>query len=69
MTDLFKDRLHQRIAVTAQYLGWSPDTFWAATPQECTDALSDPHADPAADPIIPISRSDIHKLMENDCDG
>ena len=69
MIRLFKDGLYQRLALTAQYLGWTPDTFWAATPQECSDALSNPHADRSADPITPINRSDLQHLMENDSDG
>lgn len=45
-------------------LGWSPDTFWNATPAELAAALTpDSEAQPQ-----PLGRADLTRLMEMDHD-
>lgn len=69
MSQLFADGLGQRIALAAQFLGWTPDIFWSATPQECGSALSDWQLDQTTDPATALTRSDLQQLLESDCDG
>lgn len=57
------------MALTAQYLGWTPDIFWAATPQECNAALTDPHAAEFDGGAPPITRSDVKNLLELENNG
>lgn len=64
MTKRFAASLSQPIALSAQYLRWSPDCFWRATPAELTAALQDPAAR-AADPM---SWADIQHLLEREKD-
>ena len=58
-------RIPRLAALSAQVLGWSPDTFWRATPADLALALSDPHT-----PIdAPLSRTDLETLLEQDRHG
>ncbi len=50
--------------LTMRLLGWSPDTFWHATPAELAAALApDSEAQPQ-----PLGRADLARLMEMDHD-
>ena len=39
---MFGERARRLAVMAAQLLGWSPDTFWNATPAELCDALMPP---------------------------
>ena len=58
-------RIPRLAALSAQALGWPPDTFWRATPADLALALSDPHAPADA----PLSRADLETLLEQDRHG
>lgn len=45
MNEDFTHQARHFYGVAARMLGWTPDTFWAATPAELTDALTDPAAE------------------------
>jgi Phage tail assembly chaperone protein, TAC len=47
--------------LAAQWLGWRPAEFWAATPAELAAALS-----PATTQAGPLTRTDLTRLMEHD---
>ncbi|QCI93540.1 phage tail assembly chaperone [Novosphingobium sp. EMRT-2] len=49
----------------ALLLGWSPDTFWTATPEELATVLA------AFAPVEAggIDRAGLNAMMERDCDG
>jgi hypothetical protein len=64
VSETYARQLPRLIAVAAQYLGWKPDEFWAATPRELHAALSDPSQ--AASELI--SLADIQHLLERDSD-
>lgn len=49
------------IPLAARALGWTPDTFWAATPADLAAALADPAA-----PAAPLTRADLDHLLEHD---
>lgn len=51
-------------ALAAQALGWTPETFWHATPAELATALGP--VTPAAEGM---ARSDLETLMERDSDA
>lgn len=65
MTSKFADRLIRLNAMAAQILKWSPDQFWAATPEELHSAI----ADPGTVPADLIDRDEIEHLMELERDG
>jgi uncharacterized phage protein (TIGR02216 family) len=39
---MFGDSARRLAGVAAQWLGWTPETFWNATPTELSDALALP---------------------------
>ncbi len=49
---------------TALLLGWRPDEFWRATPQELADALDALSAPAGGSRAEPMARTDLTKLME-----
>lgn len=61
MSERFGVRALALIPLAARVLGWTPDTFWAATPADLAAALADPAAPPA-----PLSRADLDRLLEHD---
>ncbi len=55
---------------TALLLGWRPDEFWRATPDELADALRAlGEATTGIGGASPIDRADIRQLMEAFPDG
>lgn len=59
-------RSAQRIcAIVCRNLGWRPVDFWAATPAEIANILSDP----AQEPNAGINREKLLDLMERDDNG
>ncbi len=59
MSDRFGARALTLLPLAARALGWTPDTFWAATPADLAAALSDPAAPPA-----PLTRADLDRILE-----
>lgn len=58
------DAARRLFPLAARGLGWTPDTFWAATPADLALALADPAA-----PGAGMTRADLDTLLERDCDG
>ncbi len=52
------------VPLAARALGWTPDTFWAATPADLAAALAD-----LAAPTAPLTRADLDRLLEHDDNG
>lgn len=44
MSERFGEQTVRLIPLAARVLGWTPDTFWAATPADLAAALADPDA-------------------------
>ena len=61
----FTEVIPHLCALSAQYLGWRPGEFWAATPAEIVLALSDP----AYEPGEMVSLSDFQDLLERELNG
>ena len=55
---MFGDQARRLAGVAAQLLGWTPDTFWNATPSELCDALT-----PPGEASEPPSKQAIDALM------
>ncbi len=66
MTKHFADTAPRWACVAAQFLGWRPNEFWCATPDELALALSDP-AEGFNDAAL--SREQIAQMMERDIHG
>ncbi|MDJ0642786.1 MAG: phage tail assembly chaperone [Erythrobacter sp.] len=66
MTDGFGGSATRWFNVAARLLGWSPNEFWQATPEELLMTLRDP--EPPGMSAGP-SRELIAQLMERDKDG
>jgi uncharacterized phage protein (TIGR02216 family) len=49
-------------------LGWRPEDFWRATPDELADALMALH-DLVGAPATPLARTTLNQLMERHPDG
>lgn len=64
MDDSFAGAAVQLAGLSARLLGWTPETFWNATPAELAACLG-----PAAAGSAPPSRADIAALIERDNDG
>lgn len=64
MTDRFGAAAQGLAGQAALLLGWSPDRFWAATPEELATVLA------AALPpgSTPVTRADFAPLLEQDPD-
>lgn len=65
MTPRLAQGLPRLFALAVRQLGWLPDQFWGATPEELHTAL----ADPAASGVEPLSLSDFQHLLERERDG
>ncbi|MBX7458906.1 phage tail assembly chaperone [Qipengyuania sp. 1NDH17] len=50
--------------LSARALGWTPDTFWNATPEELAASLGTGDT-----PISPPTRAEIAALIERDANG
>lgn len=50
--------------LAARSLGWTPETFWNATPAELAACIGS--GDPAT---TPLTRAEIQALIESDNDG
>lgn len=66
MTQHFGDTAPQWACVAAQFLGWRPNEFWSATPDELALALSDPAKGFTG---AAVSREQITQMMERDTHG
>ena len=66
MSDTFARSARHLAAVSAQALGWKPDEFWRATPEELATSLADPRA---SSPGVTLSRADLETLMERERNG
>lgn len=64
MSDRFAASALQLAAFAAAHLGWTPRSFWAATPSELAACLTPPLL---ANP--PPSRAEIAALIERDAHG
>ena len=51
------------VPLAARLLGWSPDTFWNATPAELAAALA-----PPGERADPLDRATLNRMMEHDND-
>lgn len=58
------DAVPRLFALAARRLGWSPGTFWQATPADLLLALG-----PAEAAAAPMTRTDLARLMEHDTHG
>lgn len=62
--DDFAAAARRLAALSARMLGWAPDTFWNATPEELAASLGE--SEPA---IAPPSRAELEMLIERDRNG
>ena len=60
----FADAALSHLPLAARGLGWTPDTFWSATPADLTHALADPAA-----PGAGLTRAELDHLLEHDRHG
>lgn len=58
------ETLPRHFAIAAQRLGWTPQTFWHATPADLLLALG-----PTDRSETPLSRTDLDRMMEHDAHG
>lgn len=65
MSESFEAGLPRWIALASQFLRWTPDAFWRATPAELVAAL----ADPERDHENPLTRSEFEQLLESERNG
>lgn len=61
MSDHFGPGALRLSGLAAQWLGWRPHEFWAATPAELAAALAPPNNQAG-----PLTRTDLTRLMEHD---
>ncbi|XUU61657.1 phage tail assembly chaperone [Erythrobacter sp. HA6-11] len=66
MSDAFAASAKRLVPIAAQILGWRPDDFWNATPDELALALTDPTT---ADATSTLSRTDLQHLLEREKNG
>jgi hypothetical protein len=64
MSERFADMALRCAGVSASVLGWTPDTFWNATPAELLASLSPPTASDT-----PPTRDQIVRMIERDDNG
>ena len=62
--DRFARSARTLAGLSARTLGWAPDVFWAATPEELALCLEQQDTAPA-----PPTRVEIEALIERDQDG
>lgn len=61
MSERFGEACLRRAGLAARALGWTPETFWNATPSELLAALAPPLATGN-----PPSREEIARMIERD---
>lgn len=66
MNQTFWETARKFAPVAAQILGWRPDEFWRATPEELALSLTDPSS---AGQVVPVDRSDINRMLERENNG
>lgn len=64
MSALFAAGALRLAGVVPRALGWRVADFWAATPAEIALVLA-----PPASPAAPLTRGEMHRLMERESDG
>ena len=64
MSESLREAIPRLAAFASQALGWTPDTFWAATPEDLALAATNPDSTGA-----PITRADLETLMKDDAHG
>lgn len=64
MSERFGEAATHLAGLASRALGWTPRTFWAATPADLANALADPCV-----PASGVTRADIDRLMEQDRHG
>ena len=62
MSDAFAPGALHLAGLVPRLLGWTPDSFWTATPAELAAIL----APPAAGAPAPLSRAELTQMMERD---
>lgn len=63
--DRFADSARRLAGLATRAFGWSPDTFWSATPAEMAAILSVGDGETA----VPLGRREFEHLMEREADG
>ncbi len=66
MSETMAAQTARLIALAARALGWTPDTFWSATPADLALALADPAGASAADGL---TRPELNYLIESERNG
>ena len=64
MSERFADMALRCAGLAASALGWTPDTFWNATPAELLASLAPPAASDT-----PPTRDQIARMIERDDNG
>ena len=64
MSESLREAIPRLAAFAAQALGWTPETFWSATPTDLSLAATKPTA-----PVAPVTREDLENLMKDDAHG
>ena len=62
--DTFSGNARTLAGLSARALGWIPDTFWQATPEELAASLGTEDAS-----VSPPTRAEIAALIERDANG
>ncbi len=62
--DTFSGNTRTLAGLSARALGWTPDTFWNATPAELAASLGSEDAS-----VSPPTRAEIAALIERDANG
>lgn len=57
----FREQAVRLFPLATRVLGWTPDTFWAATPADLALALADPIAPGSAG----LTRAELDRLLED----
>lgn len=60
----FGEQAERLFPLAARALGWTPDTFWAATPTDLALALADPAA-----PGAGLTRAELDRLLKDQDHG
>lgn len=66
IAERFADAARTLAGIAARVLGWRPDEFWAATPDELASALTVP-GDPDAQPPEPQAISALRAQFPDTC--
>ena len=66
MAETFAAAAARLAGLVPRALGWRPDHFWSATPEELAAIFT---ADPAADADTPLGRSELEHMLERERDG